>query len=106
MTSLSADEPSDTSVDRGSESRSVIAVWAFLSVITLVSWQLSPGSRDATSAVGDGLVAGFVALGAIKTTLIIRYFMEVRFAPRWLTVVTTTWVGLVWSTLLGVYLYR
>ncbi len=43
-------------------------------------------------------------LGLVKCRLIIRYFMEVRHAPRGLQIATDGWLAVVWLALLGVYL--
>jgi hypothetical protein len=37
--------------------------------------------------------------------LIIRYFMEVRTAPRWLRLATDGWLIVLWTSVLVVYLY-
>ena len=44
-------------------------------------------------------------LGFIKGRMIIRYFMEVRTAPRWLKVTTDAWLVVLWATILAIYLY-
>ena len=37
--------------------------------------------------------------------MIIRYFMEVRTAPRWLKLATDGWLAVLWVTILAIYLY-
>ncbi|WP_024805986.1 cytochrome C oxidase subunit IV family protein [Nocardia sp. BMG51109] len=85
------------------DKRSVLVAWAMLTAMTVLAWRLTPG--HAGPAVSDGLVVGIVVLGMIKCRLIIRYFMEIRFAPRWLRIATDAWLGVVWVALLGIHLY-
>ena len=84
------------------EKRSVVHVWSALTLITLLAWRLSP---DQDAALGKELVAGIVVLGLIKCRFVIRCFMEVRHAPRWLRIATDTWLVLLWGALLGIYLW-
>ncbi|MEU5877851.1 cytochrome C oxidase subunit IV family protein [Spirillospora sp. NPDC047279] len=84
--------------------RAVVIAWAALSAATVLGWLLSPGESQAATALGDELVAGIAVLGAIKCRLIIRYFMEVRHAPRWLQHTTDAWLAVLWLTLLGIHL--
>ncbi|MCX4098090.1 cytochrome C oxidase subunit IV family protein [Nocardia sp. alder85J] len=84
--------------------RTIVLVWAALTAITVVAWRLAPGHSD-TAALSKGLVVAIVVLAMIKCRLVIRYFMEVRHAPRWLRLATDTWLIVLWATLLGIYLY-
>lgn len=76
-------------------------VWAFLTVITLVSWWVSQGgvafNVDAFVTVTVLLVAG------VKVQLVVRYFMEVKHAPVWLKRTMTAWLVVLLSLLLGIY---
>jgi hypothetical protein len=45
-----------------------------------------------------------VVLGFIKGRLIVRYFMEVRSAPRWLRTATDAWLAVLWLAVLVIYL--
>ncbi|MGV9680669.1 cytochrome C oxidase subunit IV family protein [Nocardia sp. NPDC003482] len=87
------------------DKRVVVAVWAALAVITVLAWQLTPGHTRATASLSKELIAAIVVLGAIKSRLIIRYFMEIRHAPRWLRVATDAWVVVLWAALLATYLW-
>ncbi len=84
--------------------RAVLLAWAALSAATILAWLLTPGESTSSTTLGDELVIAIVALGLIKCRLIIRYFMEVRHAPRWLRHSTDAWLAVIWLTLLGVYL--
>ena len=46
-----------------------------------------------------------VLLGFIKGRMIIRYFMEVRTAPRWLKLITDAWLTVLWAAVLAIYLF-
>ncbi len=47
----------------------------------------------------------WILLGFIKGRMIIRYFMEVRTAPRWLKLFTDSWLTILWTGVLAIYLY-
>ncbi|WP_405137780.1 cytochrome C oxidase subunit IV family protein [Nocardia sp. NBC_01388] len=81
-------------------------VWIALMAITIVWWQLTPEDHGSATASGKVLVSAIAALGMIKSRLIIRYFMEIRTAPRWLRFTTDGWIVVLWLGLLGVNLYR
>ena len=51
------------------------------------------------------ITVAVVLLGFIKGRLIIRTFMEVRTAPRWLKLATDGWLVVLWAAILGIYLY-
>jgi hypothetical protein len=86
------------------DKRTVFVAWAALTAATVLAWLLTPGESQAATALGDGLVAAIVVLGLVKCRLIIRYFMEVRHAPRWLRHATDGWLAVLWLTLLVIYL--
>ena len=45
-----------------------------------------------------------LAIAFAKIWLIVRYFMEVRFAPRWLRIVMDAWVVAVFSAITALYM--
>ncbi|MBO0853051.1 MAG: cytochrome C oxidase subunit IV family protein [Nocardia sp.] len=74
--------------------------------ITVIWWLLTPEDQGSAGASGKALVTAIVLLGMIKCRLIIRYFMEVRHAPRALRYATDAWVVILWLGLLAINLYR
>ena len=52
------------------------------------------------------ITVAVVVLGFIKGRLIIRYFMEVRTAPRWLKLTTDAWLAVLWLAILAIYLFH
>ncbi|MFI6365183.1 cytochrome C oxidase subunit IV family protein [Nocardia sp. NPDC050630] len=84
--------------------RIIIYAWIALTAITLLAWQLAPGHAD-TTRLDTGLIIAVVVLGLIKCRLIIRYFMEIRHAATWLKIATDTWLAVIWTTMLAIYLY-
>ena len=58
-------------------------VWAFLTLITIASWWIG---RDTGVAyhINAAITVSVLLIAFIKSRLVIRYFMEVRFAPSWL----------------------
>lgn len=51
-------------------------------------------------------VRAVILLGIIKGRMIIRYFMEVRTAPRWLKLFTAGWLTVLWAGILAIYSYQ
>ncbi|MWA05192.1 prokaryotic cytochrome C oxidase subunit IV family protein [Actinomadura sp. LD22] len=84
--------------------RTVFAAWAALTAATVLARFLSPGESQSATALGDELVAAIVVLGLVKCRLVLRCFMEVRHAPRWLRFATDGWLAVLWSALLVIYL--
>jgi Prokaryotic Cytochrome C oxidase subunit IV len=77
-------------------------VWAFLTLITIASWWIGRGTGAAYAI--DGAITGSVLLLAfIKSRLVIRHFMEVRFAPAWLQWTCDGWLIFVFLMLIGLY---
>jgi hypothetical protein len=81
-------------------------VWLALCAITISAWWLAPGHGGGEVAVASApITVAVILLGFIKGRLIIRTFMEVRTAPRWLRVSTDAWLVVVWVSILAIYLY-
>ena len=88
----------------GRPTRTTTYAWLVLSAITVVSWWLAPG-HTGHAVANAPITAAVVLLGIVKGRIIIRYFMEVRTAPRWLKITTDAWLIVLWATILAVYLY-
>ena len=88
-----------------SGSRSVTIAWAVLCAITIGSWWLAPGHSGGVAVPSIPITVAVVVFGAVKSRLIIRYFMEVATAPRWLKLATDAWVFVLWTAVLTIYLY-
>lgn len=79
--------------------------WIVLCAITILSWWLAPGHSGNDSAVPSvPITVAVVGLGVIKSRLIIRCFMEVHNAPRWLKLTTDAWLVALWLAILMTYL--
>lgn len=80
----------------------LIISWALLTAVTLVSWL---AARDTGSAhvLNAAVTVVVLVIAAVKSQLVIWYFMEVRQAPRWLRAATTGWVITLFVLLLGLY---
>jgi heme/copper-type cytochrome/quinol oxidase subunit 4 len=77
------------------------SVWALLSIMTIASWWT--GSRSDGRA--DTLItAGVLLFALVKSRLVMRYFMEVRFAPRWLRLTCDVWLIMVFGMVFALYL--
>jgi hypothetical protein len=87
-------------------SRRTTLVWLALCAITVSTWWLAPGHRGGGAAVASlPITVAVLLLGFIKGRLIIRTFMEVRTAPRWLQLSTDAWLVVLWGSILAIYLY-
>ena len=85
--------------------RTTTYAWIILSAITVVSWWLSPAHDHGRPAVPSvGITVAVILLAFIKGRMIIRYFMEVRTAPRWLKLTTDAWLTALWGGVLAIYL--
>ncbi len=77
-------------------------VWAVLAMVTVVSW-LTARDGGAAHVVNATVTVVVLLIAAVKTQLVIWYFMEVRHAPRWLKVTTGGWAAALFALLLSVY---
>lgn len=77
-------------------------VWAFLSVITVVSWGVS---RGAAFDINITVTLGVLVIAMLKAHLVMEYFMEVRTGPVWLKRACGTWVVALLVILVGVYVF-
>lgn len=83
----------------------ITAVWAILSAITIAAWWLGPAHAHGIPSASVAITVAVVVMGLVKAWLIIRNFMEVRTAPRWLRTSTDAWLIVVWGAILVIYLY-
>jgi len=94
-----------TNTQAASDTRAITYAWLVLTVITIVSWWLAPGHSGGVAVPNVAITVAVIVLGFIKGRLIIRYFMEVRTAPRWLKVATDAWLAVLWLGILAIYLF-
>jgi len=85
--------------------RPIAIAWLMLCALTIGSWWLSPAHSGAPAVPSAGITVAVIAVGFIKSRLIIRYFMEVRTAPRWLRLATDGWLVMLWLAILVIYLH-
>ena len=88
-----------------SENRAITVAWLALSAITVVSWWLAPGHSGGHVGASTPITVAAIVLGFVKCRLIIRYFMEVRTAPKWLRHSTDAWLLTLWIAVLAIYLW-
>jgi hypothetical protein len=90
---------------RGDRStRAINYAWIVLCGITIGSWWLAPGHAGDSTGASVAITVAVIVLGFIKGRLIIRYFMEVRSAPKWMKAATDTWLFVLWTAILVIYL--
>ena len=89
----------------GESTRSITWVWAALTAITIGSWWLAPAHITGTVQASTAITAVVLVLTFVKCRLIIRHFMEVRTAPRWLRHTTDAWLVVLLTTVFVIYLF-
>lgn len=80
----------------------LVTVWAVLTLVTVVSW-LTARDGGASHVLNATVTVTVLLIAAVKSQLVIWYFMEVRHAPGWLRVTTGAWVAGLFALLLGFY---
>ena len=80
----------------------ITRTWALLSALTIVSWALAATRRFSPSTAVTIVV---LAIAAVKTRIVIRQFMDVRVAPRWLRRATDAWLAVLMAAIIGLYLW-
>jgi hypothetical protein len=68
-------------------------------------WLAPPHDHGAPAAASVPITVAVILLAFIKGRMIIRYFMEVRTAPRWLKLFTDGWLTVLWAGVLAIYLF-
>lgn len=84
--------------------KAVTQTWLVLVVITVGSWWLAPAQYSETLRASVPITALVLVLTLIKSRLIIRQFMEVRTAPRWLKLATDGWLVVLFGAIFTIYL--
>lgn len=85
-------------------SRAMTRAWLVLVALTLGSWWLAPAHFSDTVRPSTAITALVLVLALIKSRLVIRYFMEVRTAPRWLKLATDGWLAVLFVAVFVIYL--
>ncbi|OAN38670.1 cytochrome C oxidase subunit IV family protein [Mycolicibacterium iranicum] len=88
-----------------SDNRAITVVWLALTAITVLSWWLAPGHSGGHAEASIPITVAAIVLGFVKCRLIVRYFMEVRTAPKWLRYSTDAWLVALWVAVLAIYLW-
>jgi hypothetical protein len=83
--------------------RTITWAWLALVAITIGSWWLAP-AHSGTAEANVPITAVVLALALIKSRLIIRHFMEVQSAPRWLKLATDSWLVVLFGAVFVIYL--
>ena len=83
----------------------LFVVWLILVAISLVYlWIDHEASHQGIPTASAVVTVGAICLALIKVRIIMREFMEVRGAPRFLRRITDVWVVLMGVAMLGVYI--
>lgn len=88
----------------GTGARAMTWAWLALTAITVGSWWLAPAHYTGTVTASTPITVLVLALTLIKSRVIMRYFMEVRSAPRWLQRACDGWLAVLFATILVIYL--
>jgi Prokaryotic Cytochrome C oxidase subunit IV len=84
--------------------RTITWTWLLLVAITVGSWWLAPAHARGVASASVAVTCVVLVLAGIKARLIIRNFMEVRYAPGWLKFATDAWLGVLVASVLVIYL--
>lgn len=77
-------------------------VWVALSLVTLLSWAV--GFKGSAALQPDFAISmAVVAFAVIKARFVLREFMEVAHASKWLRVGSDVWVVAFFLAILAVY---
>jgi cytochrome c oxidase subunit IV len=66
-------------------------LWLVLLLATVVSWWLG-SDRDAADQASVLTTVAILAVAIVKCRLVIRNYMEVRYAPSWLRLTCDAWL--------------
>jgi len=94
----------DTTPKGTTTERKLLWAWAVLVLITVGSWWLAPAHFTDTMQPSAGVTALLLAMMAVKCRIVMRSFMEVNHAPRWLKVGTDGWLAVLVVTVFAIYL--
>ena len=83
---------------------STTTVWLLLLVATTASLWVGADTPPRGNPGHTAAIVGVLAIAFAKIWLIVRYFMEVRFAPRWLRIVMDVWVVGVFAAITALYM--
>ncbi len=81
----------------------ITSVWVATCLLTLVSAGAAAGFGHGQAA-RTGLSLAVLAIGAAKAALVLRDFMELRTAPRWLRWFGAVWLIALFATIVALYL--
>lgn len=81
----------------------LLRIWALLVAVTLISSLI--GGAGGAARIGSAALVSVVVLviAFAKAGLVMHTFMDLRRAPLWLRVITTTWLAGALAALLAVY---
>ena len=77
--------------------------WFALVAVTLLSWWIGTRHGSAQFAPSAALSLGVLVISAVKVRVILREFMEVRYAPILLRRVTDAWLALLLIAMFAAY---
>ncbi len=83
----------------------ITRIWVFLSAMTILSWSLGSARGGKEFSPSALVTVGVVAIAFVKARFIIRDFMGVRAAPRWLRLCTDIWLATLTTVILALYLF-
>ena len=78
--------------------------WAFLTLITLVSWWIGRG-HGAEFHIDPAIAVSVLLIALIKSRFVLREFMEVRTAPLWLRRVFDALLFVLFAALFSIYYF-
>lgn len=90
-------------MSRASARNRYLAIWLLLAAITAVSWWAGARGIGAADGADAQVTLGVVLMACLKCRFVMREYMEVRIAPRWLRLSCDAWLIALLVTILSFY---
>lgn len=81
----------------------LVSIWLILALATLAAWLIGHGPREIAAVPRYAQVTAIVLIACFKVRLVMREFMEVRFAPLLFRCSLDGWLAAVLCAVLGFY---
>ena len=94
-----------TTTARATAERRLLWAWVVLVLITVGSWWLAPAHFTETTQASTTVTALVLVMMYVKCRIVVRSFMEVNHAPRWLKIAMESWLAVLVITVFAIYLW-
>lgn len=81
----------------------LVSIWLILALATFASWLIGHGPGEIAAVPRYAQVTAIMLIACFKVRLVMREFMEVRFAPFLFRICLDGWLAAVLCVVLGLY---